>query len=144
MIDKNDKRYKYLQRKEDKPKAVAPEYEQPTEEREANMRRLMRYRSMWDALSAYRLRRKRIKRYERGLQWEDKIMVNGKPVTEAEYIKEQGKVPLKNNVILQFSSERLLKLQITQVPQHMAIMANVTIKNCLLTLLISRFPRFSS
>ena len=101
MIDKNDKRYKYLQRKEDKPKEVMPVMDQPTEEREANMRRLMRYRQMWDAMSAFRSRRRRIRRYERGQQWDDKIMVNGKPVTEAEHIMEQGKVPLKNNVILQ-------------------------------------------
>ena len=100
MIDKNDKRYKYLKAKGTTEKVVL-EQEQPMEERVANMRRLMRYRQYWDDMAGYRIRRRRTKRYERGRQWDDLIKVGGKWITEAEHIMQQGNVPLKNNVILQ-------------------------------------------
>lgn len=102
MIDKKDIRYKYLKAKgEAKKPQIAPITEQPTEDMAANIRRLMKYRSMWDNMHDFRVRRRRIKRYERGKQWDDKIEVGGKWITEAQHIMEQGKVPLKNNVILQ-------------------------------------------
>lgn len=100
MINKNDIRYKYLKAKGET-KKVVPEAELPLEERAENMRRLWRYRGYWDAMSEFRRRRQRVKRYERGQQWDDAVIVNGKVMTEAEHIMEQGKVPLKNNVILQ-------------------------------------------
>lgn len=101
MIDKNDKRYKFLKQDGNKTDKVVLQIDQPSEERTENMRRLMRYRAMWDAMAGFRQRRLRTKRYERGQQWEDPIIVNGKKITEAEHIREQGKVPLKNNVMLQ-------------------------------------------
>ena len=101
MIDKNDKRYKFLKQDGNKTAQVQLQLDQPSEERTQNMQRLMRYRAMWDAMAGFRQRRLRTKRYERGQQWEDPIIVNGKKITEAEHIKEQGKVPLKNNVMLQ-------------------------------------------
>jgi len=101
MIDKNDKRYKFLKQDGNKTAQVQLQLDQPNEERTQNMQRLMRYRAMWDAMAGFRQRRLRTKRYERGQQWEDPIIVNGKKITEAEHIKEQGKVPLKNNVMLQ-------------------------------------------
>lgn len=101
MIDKSDNRYKFLKRSGMVSDRVQLQTEQPIEERSANIHRLMRYRAMWDAMSGFRQRRIRTKRYERGQQWEDPIVVNGKKITEGEHIREQGKVPLKNNVMLQ-------------------------------------------
>lgn len=101
MIDKNSPRYKYLKGKSEQKQKIVPLYEQSTEDKSENIRRLMRYRSMWDNMQPFRIRRKRIKRYERGKQWDDKIEVGGKWITEAQHIMEQGKVPLKNNIILQ-------------------------------------------
>ena len=49
----------------------------------------------------YRFRedRERNKRYTYGDQWKDNIKVDGKTMSEEEYIKSQGNVPLKNNLI---------------------------------------------
>ena len=101
MIDKKDKRYKFLKRSESTEGQVVPLNEQQTAERTQNLTLLLKYRAMWDAMSAFRRRRLRTKRYERGMQWDDIIEVNGKKMTEAQHILSQGKVPLKNNVILQ-------------------------------------------
>ena len=102
MIDKKDKRYKYLKRgNEEKVQEVMPIYAQQGSEAAENIKRLMRYRAMWDAMQSFRIRRRRIKRYERGMQWDDRIEVGGKWITEAQHIMDQGKVPLKNNIILQ-------------------------------------------
>lgn len=101
-IDKNDKRYKFLKAEAKQPEAkVIPVTEQSQEDMSGNIRRLMRYRSMWDGMHDFRIRRKRIKRYERGKQWDDMIEIGGKWITEAQHIMDQGKVPLKNNIILQ-------------------------------------------
>ena len=47
----------------------------------------------------FRLDRDRNKRYNYGDQWSDVIVVDGERMTEEEYIKRQGNVPLKNNLI---------------------------------------------
>ena len=47
----------------------------------------------------YLLDRDRNKRYTYGDQWGDVICVDGKRMTEEEYIKSQGNVPLKTNLI---------------------------------------------
>lgn len=111
MIDKNDIRYEFLRngskgskvQKFEGSKGVALQAsDQTPDERKDNMRRILRYRAMYDAMEAYRLRRRRIKRYEKGQQWDDRIKLpDGRTISEGEHIKEQGKVPLKNNVILQ-------------------------------------------
>ncbi|MBE6246165.1 MAG: hypothetical protein E7110_01955 [Bacteroidales bacterium] len=51
--------------------------------------------------SLYKLRRnvRRARRYYRGDQWSDIVVVNGKSMTEAEYIQSQGKPALKQNLI---------------------------------------------
>ena len=100
MIDKNSSRYKYLKRKEKKD-SVSLVDEQSLEDRSENLRRLYRYSMLWHNNSSYRMRRERVKNYERGKQWEDIIEVHGKKMTEAAHIIEQGSVPLKNNIILQ-------------------------------------------
>ena len=100
MIDKNNPRYKYVKRKGDS-KKVAPVALQSPEDRSKNMKRLFSWSVMWHNQQPYRIRRERIKNYERGKQWEDIIEVHGKKMTEAAHIIEQGSVPLKNNIILQ-------------------------------------------
>ena len=103
MIDKTDKRYKYLKRdvEAEEIAKVVPLNEQPSADASENVKRLLRYRAMYDSLHPFRVRRRRIKRYERGKQWEDMIEIGGKWITEAQHIMDQGKVPLKNNIILQ-------------------------------------------
>ena len=53
----------------------------------------------WNEMDQFRKDRQRNKRYTYGDQWDDKICVDGKTMTEEEYIKQQGNVPLKNNLI---------------------------------------------
>lgn len=53
----------------------------------------------WNEMDQFRKDRQRNKRYTYGDQWDDKICVDGKMMTEEEYIKQQGNVPLKNNLI---------------------------------------------
>lgn len=71
--------------------------------REDNLRLLDKCARMYDALATFREKRERCWRYAVGDQWSDKIVDPDDPqhrlVTEGEYIKRQGKLPLKNNVI---------------------------------------------
>ena len=53
----------------------------------------------WDNMRKFRKDRERNKRYTYGDQWKDLVTVNGETMTEEEYIKEQGNIPLKNNLI---------------------------------------------
>lgn len=50
-------------------------------------------------MQQYREERERNKRYTYGRQWDEIIEVDGERITEEEYIKRQGNVPLKNNLI---------------------------------------------
>jgi hypothetical protein len=61
---------------------------------------LMEAQTYWDNMSKYRRERLRNKRYTYGDQWGDIIKdEDGEEITEEEYIKKQGNVPLKNNLI---------------------------------------------
>lgn len=60
---------------------------------------LMEAQHYWNEMDQFRKDRQRNKRYTYGNQWDDKICVDGKTMTEEEYIKQQGNVPLKNNLI---------------------------------------------
>ena len=60
---------------------------------------LMEAQHYWNMMQDFRKDRERNKRYTYGFQWDDKITVDGKTMTEEEYIKSQGNVPLKNNLI---------------------------------------------
>ena len=51
--------------------------------------------NMWN----FRKERERNKRYTYGKQWDDVVVVDGIKMTEEEYIKRQGSIPLKNNLI---------------------------------------------
>lgn len=53
----------------------------------------------WIGLSRFRRDRERNKRYCYGDQWKDRLCVEGESMTEEEYIRRQGQVPLKNNLI---------------------------------------------
>ncbi len=64
---------------------------------------LMQANYYWLQMDDFRRDRDRNKRYTYGRQWDDLITVDidgeKKTMTEAEYIKKQGNVPLKNNMI---------------------------------------------
>lgn len=53
----------------------------------------------WAAMAEFRTDRDRCKRYCYGLQWDDMIEVDGQMMKEEDYIRSQGNVPLKNNLI---------------------------------------------
>lgn len=60
---------------------------------------LMEAQQYWSNMSSYRRDRERNKRYTYGDQWLDTITVDGKQMTEEQYIMSQGNVPLKTNLI---------------------------------------------
>ena len=53
----------------------------------------------WQAMETFRQDRERNKKYTYGKQWDDLICVDGKMMKEEDYIKSQGNVALKNNLI---------------------------------------------
>jgi hypothetical protein len=85
-----------------KPKVKKNIYAQDEDVRE-NISLLEKCREYYDSLYDFRNRRKRNREYYRGNQWGD-IIVNpdtGESTTEENYIKSQGKVPMKQNIIRQ-------------------------------------------
>lgn len=60
---------------------------------------LMEAQHYWMAMDAFRRDRERNKNYTYGKQWDDYICVDGKMMKEEEYIRSQGNIPLKNNLI---------------------------------------------
>ena len=60
---------------------------------------LMEAQQYWNNMCEFRKERERNKRYTYGDQWKDIITVDGETMTEEEYIKTQGNVPFKNNLI---------------------------------------------
>jgi len=66
----------------------------------ANVRMMETYRQDWDSLYDFRKRYRRVCKFHRGHQWSDYTENDsGETVTEATYIREQGKLPLKQNII---------------------------------------------
>lgn len=55
--------------------------------------------SHWQAMADFREARERCKRYCYGRQWDDLIHVDGRMMREEDYIRQQGNIPLKNNLI---------------------------------------------
>ncbi|MBO5054297.1 MAG: hypothetical protein J6C44_08725 [Muribaculaceae bacterium] len=53
----------------------------------------------WWAMETFRQDRERNKNYTYGRQWDDVICVDGVSLKEEDYIRKQGNVPLKNNLI---------------------------------------------
>ena len=60
---------------------------------------LMEAQHYWNQMDDFRKERERNKNYNFGKQWNDLICIDGKTMTEEEYIMQQGNVPLKNNQI---------------------------------------------
>ena len=60
---------------------------------------LMEAQRCWNNMSRFRKDRERNKRYNYGDQWQDIVQVGCRSMTEEEYIKTQGNVPMKNNLI---------------------------------------------
>ena len=69
------------------------------DDRGRGMKLLMEAERYWMNMDEFRRERERCKKYAYGKQWDDVIEVNGCRVSEEEYIKSQGNVPLKNNLI---------------------------------------------
>ena len=53
----------------------------------------------WNELQEFRNERRRCKNYTFGRQWDDYIYVDGRRMREEDYIRMQGNIPLKNNLI---------------------------------------------
>lgn len=53
----------------------------------------------WASMEQFRRTRERNKNYLYGRQWDDVICVDGKRMREEDYIRQQGNLPLKNNLI---------------------------------------------
>lgn len=71
---------------------------------EDNTKLLHKCREYWESMDDFRERRKRARNYYRGKQLEDVIDDPdniGSTITESEYIKNQGKIPFKQNIIRQ-------------------------------------------
>lgn len=66
---------------------------------ERNIDLLSRAMQCWGRLEDFRMERDRCKRFTYGDQWGDRIPVDGEQVREEDYIRSQGNVPLKNNLI---------------------------------------------
>lgn len=60
---------------------------------------LMEAQRYYDNMARFRDERQRNKNYCYGDQWRDVVEVDGERMTEEEYIKRQGSVPLKTNLI---------------------------------------------
>lgn len=60
---------------------------------------LLEAQSYYNAMFRFRQDRDRNKRYHYGDQWSDIVCINGKKMTEEQYILSQGNIPLKTNLI---------------------------------------------
>lgn len=60
---------------------------------------LMEAQHYWNMMDDFRRERQRNMRYTYGKQWDDIVEVDGHSMTEEQYIKSQGNIPLKNNLI---------------------------------------------
>lgn len=60
---------------------------------------LLQAQTLYQNMYRFRRDRERCKRYNYGDQWGDIVCVNGRKMTEEQYIMKQGNIPLKNNLI---------------------------------------------
>ena len=70
-----------------------------TKDRRVDLQLLEAAAGHWNAMAEFRSERERCKRYCYGRQWDDMIEVDGHRMKEEDYIRSQGNVPLKNNLI---------------------------------------------
>lgn len=81
-------------------KGEAPETRSRSFPRSDGVLELLEHASQcYDSLYKLRQNVKKCRRYYRGNQWSDTVVVNGKIMTEAQYIQSQGKPALKQNLI---------------------------------------------
>lgn len=66
---------------------------------ECDLRLLGRALDSYEALREFRSRRERCKRFTYGDQWNDTVNDRGVRMREEDYIRSQGNIPLKNNLI---------------------------------------------
>lgn len=87
------------------PKNVQPEVDtvayDRAESRDKNkqMDVLLMAQKAWDCMKKFRDERSRNKKYCFGDQWSDMVEYCGRMITEEDYIRMQGNIPLKNNLI---------------------------------------------
>ena len=60
---------------------------------------LQQAKEAWQSLADFRKNRQRCRDYTFGRQWNDLVKVDGRYMTEYDYIIREGNVPLKNNLI---------------------------------------------
>lgn len=70
-----------------------------SDERTRGFAVLMEAQRYYDNMYKFRTERSRNKDYCYGKQWNDIVEVDGERMTEEEYIKQQGSIPLKTNLI---------------------------------------------
>lgn len=70
-----------------------------SDERARGQEILLEAQSHYMSAAKYRKDRERNKRYHYGDQWGDVVCVDGVMMREEDYIKQQGNIPLKNNLI---------------------------------------------
>lgn len=85
---------------------LMPSLHEPTENDEmfdrSQYKILLQAKTAWEEIRHFRDKRSRNRNYTFGKQWNDKITLpDGRTITEEQYLREQGKVPLKNNMIRQ-------------------------------------------
>lgn len=83
----------------DNPRPTEPPTIKENQDRRSGFMKLMLFAQYFTELYPVRRDRRRNLDYLNGDQWEDIVEVNGQRMTESEYIKRQGRVPLKNNKI---------------------------------------------
>ncbi len=80
---------------------------------------LLQAQKAWENIEHFRQKRKRNRDYTYGKQWNDLIKLpDGRVVSEEQYIREQGKVPLKNNLIRQMVKAVLGQFRNNQTQPH--------------------------
>lgn len=86
---------------------------------------LLQAERYYSDMSDFYTRRRRVRKYLRGQQWSDTIENPDSPgmtITEEDYIKDQGKVPLKQNLMR--TLEKSLSGQFQSNPKKSMVLAN--------------------
>ena len=68
-------------------------------EKETDQQLLIRCETLWNNLHEFREQRARAMRFTYGDQWSDYITINGRTMTQREYVTSQGNVALQSNQI---------------------------------------------
>lgn len=84
-------------------------------------------RECYESLSEFRRKRNRCLDYTYGRQWNDIIEVDGRRMTEYEYIIREGNVPLKNNLIRRIV-RNVIGVFRSKLPEMMKIYDNPELK----------------